>query len=127
MEQKRVTFKVAKAIKEAGYSQHPNISEYWYVTEHSEPIFDEPYEKAGTLVDDWDFATNMIAAPTYLDVWLWLWREKKACISILFAEGNCGIEIWYKKTFLRDFEDTFDPEEAIAGAIDYLVDNDLIK
>lgn len=121
MKQKRVSFKVAKALKEAGYPQSPNASEYWYVTEHSEPIFDEPYKDAGTLVDDWDFATNMVSAPTYLDVWLRLWREKGIRIQVISKEEliiskDSGI------TYKREY-----PEEAIIAAIEYFVDNDLIK
>lgn len=52
---KRVSLKVAKAIKDAGYPQD--------------------YENAE------DTYTNLIGGiwvkPTYIEVWLWLWREKK--------------------------------------------------
>lgn len=121
MEQRRVSFKVAKAIKDAGYPQDnvPITEIGWY-------NIARVYTKQ--LPTYWEGDHRFVAvAPTYLDVWLWLWREKKVCIGILFDEGNCGIEIWYKQIFLRDFEDTFDLEEAIIAAIEYLVNNDLIK
>lgn len=122
---KRVSFKVAKAIKDAGYSQHPNISEFWYVTEHSEPIFDVPYKKAGTLVDDWDFATNMVAAPTYIEVWLWLWREKHIALDLIFDDVcNCTWDVVPDDLVCIEKDD---PEEAIVEAINYLVINKLLK
>lgn len=119
MGQKRVTLKVAKAIKEAGYPLTKVVCGKY--DGHTPVMYAEPInEENWADCDSWYL-------PTYLEVWLWLWREKKACISILFDEGNCGIEIWNKQTFLRDFESTFDPEEAIIAAIEYIVDNNLLK
>lgn len=114
MGQKRVSFKVAQAIKEAGYPQYGSCDEY--------------YNQEGRVIDKFcDINKLIYPAPTYFDVWLWLWRCKKACIGILFDEGNCAVEIWSNKSFLRDFENKFDPEEAIINAINYLVDNNLIR
>lgn len=105
---KRVSFKAAKAIKEAGYSQGVENTAW--------------YNEKGFLVKPYVFnGGNEIAdAPTYFEVGLWLWREKKINvipeydqISGLFS--SCGVSE-------RD-----DPEEAIIAAIEYLVDNDLIK
>lgn len=120
---KRVSFKVAESIKEAGYPQDKhNVG---YVTEKCTDRFNVYHE--GDLTDNASRMIKKISAPTYLDVWLWLWRCKKSCIGILFDEGDCAVEIWSNKSFLRDFESKFDPEEAIANAIDYLVENELIK
>lgn len=68
----------------------------------------------------------------YLDVWLWLWREKKIHIE---NDDN-----QYKIYDATEWEDSFgyhlielsdnlfkDTEEAIISAIEYLVENDLIK
>lgn len=46
----------------------------------------------------------------YLEVWLWLWREKKVDKQHLFI-----------------LDPNEDPEEAIITAIEYLVTNNLIK
>lgn len=126
MEQKRVSFKVAKAIKEAGYDYPCDM--YYH-------MYDDEYDSEMSIEATGDGSRSFLnslnqfrcAAPFVTDVWLWLWREKQACIGILFDEGNCAVEIWSNKSFLRDFENKFDPEEAIIAAIEYLVDNDLIK
>lgn len=126
---KRVSFKVAKALKEAGYPQKPNYSESycWYVTKHSEPIFDEPYEEEGTLVDDWDFATNMVSAPFAFEVRQWLWREKKIKVSSdFFRNDKWGARIDSPDEYHELFPFS-DPEEAIIAAIEYLVNESLLK
>lgn len=46
----------------------------------------------------------------YLEVWLWLWREKENPIYIDYS--FCNID-----------ENIKDPEEAINAAIDYLIEN----
>lgn len=114
---KRVSFKVAKSIKEAGYPQIFNSKIYsWY--DNSEALFQplsevplrEYHEKKGICI-----------APTYLEVWLWLWCEKDICIEV---KDNCyhTVAKVMNKRFYGD-----NPEEAIITAIEYLVDNDLIK
>lgn len=122
MEQKRVSLEVAKAIKEAGYPQ--------------EQIYD--YE--AIVITDFDYVGKYLGlmeevcylCPTYLEVWLWLWREKKICLEIekLYAHESyiqrgcvCGTEQ------CGEFytPEVADPEEAIINAIKYLVDNNLIK
>lgn len=111
---KRVSFEVAKYLKEIGYPQE-NIGQGMVYNTHEH------------LVEVYGMCASFVAAPTYLEVWLWLWREKKACISLLFDDGDCTIEIWNNKSFIRDFESKFDPEEAIIAAIEYLVTNKLNK
>lgn len=108
---KRVSFKVAQAIKEAGY---PQEGDWWY-------------SKDGKL-SDWLMPHQQeIYAPTYLDVWLWLWREKG--IQITIGVDFCCIWVpdkevnYMSKTTIKNN----DPEEAIIAAIEYLVNNDLIK
>lgn len=109
MKQKRVSFKVAKAIKEAGYPQ-PFRVDFYYLP-NGELRF-------GRIV------CHRVYAPTYLDVWLWLWREKKIEIE-LYNDGvglTSQIRIQGRPQFFKS-----DVEEAIIAAIEYLVANDLIK
>lgn len=99
---KRISFKVAKAIKEAGYPQD-------YKNE--------------------DVYTNLNGGiwvkPLYLEVWLWLCREKKMLLSI---QEFCGEWNVYSPQAHGHIAQNFtDPEGAIIAAIEYLVDNDLIK
>lgn len=116
MEQRRVSFRVAKAIKEAGYPQY------------NQPITEIGwYNKAGVYTNQlptfWKGDDMFVAvAPTYLDVWLWLWREKGVIIKI--TQYTCYVSIGNK--FFSGVPKK-DPEEAIIAAIDDLVDNDLIK
>lgn len=110
---KRVSFKVAKAIKEAGY---PQIGQF---RTHDSDFYAPNGEKESSMEFDL-IPDGYVYAPFYLEVWLWLWREKKINvipeydqISGLFS--SCGVSE-------RD-----DPEEAIIAAIEYLVDKNLIK
>lgn len=63
-----------------------------------------------------------------MEVWLWLWREKKIDLQMLGyknGKAKCYIE---RSNIHEDFlSEMCDPEEAIIAAIEYLVDNDLIK
>ena len=139
----RVSFKVAKAIKEVGYPQDPNCDKYvtepckgryiWYTPNPdytSKGDDDDLYDfEVGEYVDHEMYNVSVahsVVAPTYLEVWLWLWREKKKCIEVCFSldEGN-----W---TFMQnpspcDCGLYNDPEEAVIAAIEYLVDANLIK
>lgn len=98
---KRVSFKVAKAIKEAGYPQDElkNPNSHWFYDEE-------------TKCD--------ILRVTYLEVWLWLWREKKICINCNYDKYNFPPMWWCNNENPLYFND---PEEAIIAAIEYLVDN----
>lgn len=143
---KRVSFEVAKALKDAGYPQpqtdvwgyvnHPNNCyftgrhSYWDENRERRLEWDEVNEFHA--VDDWideiepSFYGSAIAAPTYFETWCWLWREKKIAI-------DCGCDVigdnhWFSFiTHLNTIKSGNDPEEAIVEAINYLVENDLIK
>lgn len=99
----RVSFKVAKAIREAGYPQN--------------------YEK--------DSYTNLNGGiwvkPTYMEVWLWLWKEKGIFIDVDHRRNEIvSVTIYTTDDYITElYENT--PEEAIIAAINYLVENDLIK
>lgn len=112
---KRVSFEVAKAIKEAGYPQDKesitNIG--WY---NLSGVYTNELPKF------WEGDNRFVAvAPTYLDVWLWLWREKKICIEIKDNHYYTLAKVMNQR-FHAD-----SPEEAIISAIEYLVKNNLIK
>lgn len=107
MEQKRVSFKVAKALKEAGYPQMSKIG----------------YREGESLISYQIPGVEFYVIPTYLDVWLWLWREKGIKTSIDMAHNtmtNIGKDYWLT-------DNNSDPEDAIIAAIDHLVNNNLIK
>lgn len=116
MKQKVVSFKVAKAIKEAGYPQDKfNNVQYYTKSGHLSYLYQYgvPYYEVDCF------------APTYLDMWLWLWQEKNLRIEII----DCDITTQCYAT-INNSRDTMlfnSPEEAIIAAINYLVDNNLIK
>lgn len=152
MAQKTVSFEVAKALKEAGYPQ-PQTDVWGYVNRPNNCYFtgrhyywDENHERQIEwdetnqfhTIDDWadeiepSFYGSAIAAPTYLDVWLWLWREKritlepsKEGILVLECEDENG-QLYYSHNIYSQDENK-DPVEAIIAAIDFLVENNLIK
>ncbi len=123
MEQKQVTFKVAKVIKEAGGIFPAN--EYY-------ALFKDESNKGSWQTEticcpSLGIIGECYAAPTYLDVWLWLWREKKIQIDVEFISSNLvGNFVLGQRVFTNGCYQ-IDPEDAIIAAIDYLVDNDLIK
>ena len=140
---KRVSFEVAKAIKKAGYHE---ICHYYYSDGYDDE--DNPEHEfvlcaacIPTFVQDWndtnkhpeydkdhkEYWRNVWSAPTYFETWLWLWREKGIQIPVgvdsatIWMPGNDG------NMHNRGFFKNDDPEEAIIEAIDYLIENDLIK
>lgn len=134
---KRISFKVAKAIKKAEYPQGKTDKIYLL-----SPLEEDlAYREFGLLPLNGDYKIGEMLpsaryskygiktcdTPTYLDVWLWLWREKNiqitigvdfCCIWIPDKNGN----YMSKTTIKKD-----GPEEAIVAAVDYLVDNNLIE
>lgn len=107
---KIVSIEVAKAIKEAGY---PQEGKHGYRDGESSLVC---YPREGL---------EFYVAPTYIEVWLWLWREKNIRIEIIDSKitTQCYATI-------NDEKDTTlfnSPEEAIVAAIKFLVNNDLIK
>lgn len=127
MELKRVSFSVAKALKEAGYPQEG----VWYYS---------PDGRIGEAVPD----PEDYLAPTYLQAWLWLWREKKYRI-LLSASNQRWDEVhgivtgtdgevcqsYHRGEKAYDATDHRanwqDPEEAITEAINHLVEHKLLK
>ena len=100
---KRVSFKVAKYLKEVGYPQD-SLKDNIYVSEPNAPFSEVAYQ------------------PTYLEVWLWLWREKHIAVE---ADYSCANNDWFDGGICgKKFND---PEEAIIAAIEYIVTNKLIK
>lgn len=123
---KRISFKVAKVIKDAGYPQIGNMN-YASVdgaTVMSDVTITIP---VGELIDTNDYlgyvSSDFISAPTYLEVWLWLCKEKE--IEIEVFNTNYGWYCLLNNDYQCDYGEN--PEEAIVAAIEYLVDNNLIK
>lgn len=110
---KRCSFNVAQAIKEAGYQQLNTKQRY---TTNGALIYCMNLD---------DVHNTQYDAPTYLDVWLWIWREKGIHIDIDYCINQCSIfDITNQVIYTRTFAD---PEEAIIAAIEHIIDNDLIK
>lgn len=110
---KRVSFEIAKAIKEAGYPQ--GQEEYAYRSNGETYIFEDMFDHIPDYCCD---------APTYMEVWLWLWREKKINIK---DSRDGAIWIWIGDNPSIYLQVSIDPEEAIITAIKYLVENNLVK
>lgn len=126
---KRVSFKVSTALKEAGYPQIESKTQTYYCKQYN--FVKKEYFWELRDGDEIDFecnreynSTSLILAPTYLEVWLWLWREKMECINIMTViDGECRA-ICNNGDIMPKCED---PEEAIITAIEYLVTNRLIR
>lgn len=116
---KRVSFEAAISLKAAGY---PQIGEYWYDRSglccYSESDLDE-------------LQNYFYVAPTYLEVWIWLWREKKCYIQtdLCFRDNDESAFVTIDKANNVAIVNSasHDPEESIIAAIEYLVENNLIK
>lgn len=139
---KRVSFKVAKVLKEVGYPQEHNCDKYvtepckgHYIWDTSNPDCTSKDDDAlydfeiGEYVDHEMYSVSIahsVTAPTYLDAWLWLWREKTIAI-------DCGCDVigdnhWFSFiTHLKTIKSGKDPEEAIKEAVNYIIENNLIK
>lgn len=119
---KKVSFEVAKALKAAGYPQYPIIPSY------QDDILKKFIEKREDLCDN----VPTYFCPAYLEVWPWLWREKR-----IFIEPSVHFNLvkgYYVTAFIIGLGDnvskhieTSGIEEAIITAIDYLVESNLIK
>ena len=114
---KHVSYKVAKAIKEAGFPQ--DVTPYQYVTK------DYSTFKEGEVIDSFfqcAAGDNVIDMPSVLEAWLWLWREKQIIIKVTGC--CCFIEInGVLKSGIPDKE----PEEMIAKNIEWLVQKGWIR
>lgn len=143
MELKIVSFKIAKAIKEAGYDV---ICDYGYCVTDGIPCLvktEEEWERHAINNSDMqDFLActcqqvegkDDCTAPTYLEVWLWLWREKNIRFDVedlwnanlSYTERGCACNTNQLGGICTP--KVSDPEEAIIAAIEYLVTNNLIK
>ena len=123
---KRVSFNVAKAIKKAGYPQEKKDGTALY------PVNGEFKGKlCGYNSDAPERDKLSIVAPTYFEVWLWLWREKKCYIQheLCFRSDNESSFVCIDKinniAWVKSLSE--DPEEAIIAAIERLVEKDLLK
>lgn len=120
---KRVSFEVAKYLKKVGYPQDKNDKTIVYPTKG---------EFKGTLCGFNSCAPERdkfsINAPTYIDVWLWLWRDKKISIDVEHLYGVFWSVFTFGQYVFTDEGDHkySDPEEAIIAAIEYLVKHNLI-
>lgn len=119
---KLVSFEIAKALKEAGYPQ--DYIEYYY-------DYNECMQKR-----DRCYVNCQCVAPTYIDVWFWLWREKKIAIGCAYKEtykhwcANANINAGNDEDLIiRKYSSGScnDPEEAIIAAIQYIVEHQLLK
>lgn len=119
---KKASFKVSKAIKDAGYPQTINtISSEWYLP--NEQLYSS-FIDATIPLREFHEMNAICVAPTYFDVWLWLWREKNINIK---DSRDGAVWIWIGDNPSIYLQVSRDPEEAIITAIEYLVENDLIK
>lgn len=107
---KRVSFEVAKDLKEAGYPQTTSYLRY-----NSKGGLGCPPDDIGYCV------------PTYLEVWLWLWREKRYAIDAECKEKlviTIPHNMWENGIISERYDD---PEDAIIAAIEYLVEHKLLQ
>lgn len=112
---KRVTFKVAQVIKDCGYPQDYTKCDVWFSSD-------------GKMFNCTEDYSDCYASPTYIEVWLWLWRVKKKNIDVVaLADGSCGTFIWKFGEWISTQIKFEDPEEAIIASIEHLVNNNLIE
>lgn len=68
---------------------------------------------------------------TYIDVWLWLWREKGFRFELAHPEYKGEYDfnkLYCNNTNGRGITDDYsDPEAAIIAVVEYLIDHNLIK
>lgn len=110
MKQKKVSFEVAKHLEEVGYPQSQ---------------FAPQYKENGELENGFtDLGEGCVYAPTYLDVWLWLFNEKNIVIEPKCRINDNGNYYWENGWIDCTY---YDQEEAIVAAIEYIVKDNLIK
>lgn len=126
----KVSFKTAKAIKEVGYplERFQTVSREQFESGHGYKYSTDKnfYSESPSILHPEDNDTiDMYYCSTYLEVWLWLCREKKMLLSI---QEFCGEWNVYSPQAHGHIAEHFtDPEKAIIAAIEYLVENNLIK
>lgn len=135
MTHKFVTPDAIKYLKEVGYPlircqtvSKEQFEAGWGYKYSTDPGF---YSESPSILYPYDNdAIDMYYSPTYIEVWLWLWQQKKIYIDInciQCSEYNTEVSIWHEYG-QYDYEGKFtDPVEAMIGGINYLVSNKLIK
>lgn len=113
----RVSFEVAKYLKEVGYPQ----------SEYGHHYYTNGVSCYGVLLKDIN-----IYAPTYIDVWLWLCNKGIVFYPAIYpAHEPSGWSCYYRDNIRVIDIDTFgvhnNPEKSIESAIKYLVEHHLIK
>lgn len=128
---KIVSLKVAKAIKEAGYplQRFHTVSREQFEYGWGSGIYGE--SPSILYPEDNDFV-DMYFCPTYLEVWLWLCKTGITFYPAKYSAHNpSGWSCYYCDNMRIIDIDTFgiyiDPEDAIVAAIEYLVENNLLK
>lgn len=121
MKLKRVSFKIALAIKDIGYPQGDSDSFYINTDDY---FF---YKKGELVKDNRDnyYKDDIIDAPYAMEVYLWLWREKKEILELLYYPIRNKWCILYNCN--QEMSRVNDIEEAIIATLEYLVNNNLIK
>lgn len=137
MKQQEITLKVAQAIVKEGFP-----------TEAFEGIV---FDAEGNIVGKYEQEMKL---PTYIDVWLWLWRSKIVELSLNYGMRYNDVDetLWcypldyhershpQMKYIIQEINEGChgkcqshgynhehaDPENAIVSAVDFLVDNNLI-
>lgn len=118
MKQKYVTLDVAKVLQEAGYPQsYDEDVNHWYCIDGGLDT---------NLIDD-----PICSAPTYIEAWLWICRNKKNIrFEIDFKTKHFATVIVLVDGDVMQIIKKPDVEDAISEAIDCLVQKykkDLIK
>lgn len=132
---KKISFKVAKAIKEAGYplTRFQTVNREQFESGHGYKYSTDKniYNESPSVLYPGDKDTiDLYYCPTYIESWLWLWREKNLHI---YHDNVCDMCFICDEN-IKDYEHNIiysesctDPEEAIVTAIEYLVEHNLIK
>lgn len=113
-QQKRVTFKIAKALKKAGYPQDILIDNKIFDIRTQDITSNLNY--LAIYGDDGYY----ISAPTYLDVWLWLSEEKNIYISPKHDFNDNNENVWTNGWTTDTYKD---PQSAIIAAVEYIITN----
>lgn len=143
MKQKRVGFEIARYLKDKGFDE---ICEWGYCVHDGQIDLvktEEEWERVLTnnsemhayleATDQAEEGKDDCIAPSYMDVWLWLWREKNIRFDVedlwdanlSYPERGCACNTNQLGGICTP--EVSDPEEAIISAIEYLCKNNLIK
>lgn len=116
---KIVSFEIAKAIKDAGYDNN-----------HMRGLYYNDKGESLIVTNITDLLEYDIPAPTYIDVWLWLWQNKGIYIDTKRVFTTEGIRVFCTVSYgvnLYYVQYRINPEEAIIAAIQYIVEHQILK